>query len=357
MLYLTLFEKPYKLTFDKRERQYRKGNLACVPVNQQLLSLPGVAVLPAAEIFRDYTPGEPCKVFTHLSEGIGDIVAFSAVAKYFEDQGKQITVFVNSRFFDVFDLFECRNIDVRDFWSPVVGNYSFQARLTTSRTMRRLPIEYAITKGGTKNWFEIYFEKCGITDVSPEYLRPRLDTSYLKDLYLLQENPVLLCPKSSTQIRSSSLQDFHIACNTAVPGLQYMAFKRDLNPDEIAYAEQNDIYLEESNFQDFLYWVSIASVVVSTDTAALHIREGLQRPALGVYGAFTTDARTKYYKYTHSFNTASRCEFQPCFKHQRQKVDNCQAYAGQPVAPCQSGTDFVEQLSLEFEKYYQTLNL
>ena len=47
-------------------------------------------------------------------------------------------------------------------------------------------------------------------------------------------------------------------------------------------------------------------------------REGLGKPALGIYGAFSTESRTKYYKYTHSIDIKSSCNIQPCFRHDGQ---------------------------------------
>ena len=96
-------------------------------------------------------------------------------------------------------------------------------------------------------------------------------------------------------------------------------------------------------------------MTISVDTAAIHFREGVERPGLGIYSSFTTESRTKHYRFTHSFDVKSPCRFQPCFKHQSEINEVCRESAGGSLeAPCLSekyNPGFVDQLVENMNDY------
>jgi ADP-heptose:LPS heptosyltransferase len=80
-----------------------------------------------------------------------------------------------------------------------------------------------------------------------------------------------------------------------------------------------------------------AGFVISVDTSAIHFREGLAKPALGLYSSFSTESRTKYYTYTHSIDIKSPCTLAPCFMNFKRCPVGEQAlkeYGSQDYAPC-----------------------
>lgn len=357
MLHVAHFRKAAKYSSPIGGRSFEKNNLAVIIPSKAVLESNFCDVYQISDVFENFTVDNPeGLVFTHLSEGIGDIVALSSLVAYLATMDKEINIHVSKKMWPVFEMYETNNYRLKEFSAPIVRNFSLATRLS-GFDMKRIPLEWSVTNGGRKNWYKIYFSKIGLTHVPSEYMRPRLFTGFLKAEYEgmkeFEPNSVLICHKSSCQIRSSSLMDFYIALRESMPHLIYSVHKRDCTPEEIEFAIQNGIeLLNTDSIEDYMSNVATFPLVVSTDTAAIHIREGLERPALGVYGAFSIEARTKGYKYTHSFNVKTGCEFQPCFKHQRKAEDRCQKYTGVETAPCQSGEKFRDQLRAEFVKYY-----
>jgi ADP-heptose:LPS heptosyltransferase len=130
----------------------------------------------------------------------------------------------------------------------------------------------------------------------------------------------------------------------------------DLTETDKRFIEQtgNIFILPQSDLHDYLVNLYDADMVVTTDTGGLHFREGVGRPALGVFGAMTTGSRTSGYRFTKSFNVKSTCEHQPCFIHERIKNQVClNAKEGDRVAKCQTGKSFQKQLEQELLKFKQ----
>jgi hypothetical protein len=146
-----------------------------------------------------------------------------------------------------------------------------------------------------------------------------------------------------------SLETMHKAVVNVFPDYEIFVHEYILTPGDIQYAAQNEIaIISSANTSEYLDDVFYASMVVSVDSAAIHFREGVQLPAIGIYNAFSADCRTKYYRYTKSFDIEKVCPKQPCFMHQTAINQVCEyAQLGSTEAPCFStmNKDIVLELS------------
>jgi ADP-heptose:LPS heptosyltransferase len=105
---------------------------------------------------------------------------------------------------------------------------------------------------------------------------------------------------------------------------------------------------------EYLYQLDTADFVISVDTSAIHFREGVGKPALGVYSSFTKESRTKYYIYTLSLDVKGNCPIQPCFKY-----DNsiCPHITKESInVPCLSGESVSNQIESILINYLTTIN-
>lgn len=85
---------------------------------------------------------------------------------------------------------------------------------------------------------------------------------------------------------------------------------------DIALFNNIDIeVIEKSTITDFVLDVYNSDFIFSVDTAAIHLAEGFNKPAIALYNSFTVESRNKYYKYTRSIDVISECNYQPCFIH------------------------------------------
>lgn len=66
--------------------------------------------------------------------------------------------------------------------------------------------------------------------------------------------------------------------------------------------------------------INNADVFIGNDSALLHIAGALMIPAIGLYGPFPWELRTKYAELTHSFQGKGPCS--PCFHHMNPMLGN-----------------------------------
>lgn len=353
ILPVAIFQQPSKIR-GAFNAIYPAGCVAVIPLppsaeeRKQWLDMKRFTLHDINVVFQDYKafPYAPV-LFTHLGGGIGDILAFSAVAEYFK--GKNLTAHCLPQHKVLFRWFSNQQIMVKDMYAPICHDFTPQNRLTKYKTWARLRLEYAAIDAMDGNWFDAMFERLGIP--TPEWLdRPQLverETVYdLKDY-------ILISHRASCQIRSSSLEDFYIPIKEAYPDTKLCVMEHDLTPSDRQFAHDIKIQvIPKTTLEDFMLMLQSFKMVVSTDTGVLHLREGLKKPCLTAFGAITANSRAKGYKYTRSFNIASECPFQPCFKHQLSKDDYCPNHtAGEDTAKCQSGEKFRAQLLDELQKY------
>ena len=156
-------------------------------------------------------------------------------------------------------------------------------------------------------------------------------------------------------MRTSNFEDFYLPALKRFPDHAFFVHESDLTKKEINYIIEkttNVTIIPKISGEEYFDNLYAAAFVISTDTAAIHFREGIEKPALGVYGAFTSESRTSGYIHTKSFNPKSKCPHQPCFVHQ-QTLDHVCPFAkpGDTVAKCQSGKAFQQQLYEQLMEY------
>jgi len=267
--------------------------------------------------------------------GIGDIIALSSIIDYFED--KTIHFITQPNMMPVFDWF-VNKPKLYPIYKPFLKSIK-----QINNNWAKFQCEGLIEFGAKKNWFEIFFDAIGENEPDIEFLRPQLKTHRINTVnsniwnYQLNDKQsgisiklikksLLICNKASSMMRTIPIIDI-------VQSLP----KRVLNEYDIFVYEDNfnlrstfDIdrkidlkIITKIDLKAFLLDLYDADMVISVDSGALHFREGINKPAIGLYNSFTTDSRTKHYQYTKSFDIKSDCELQPCFHHATKEIKHC----------------------------------
>jgi hypothetical protein len=276
------------------------------------------------------------------SGGIGDIIALSSIADYFTSTSVHFATSPN--YFPVFNWFQ-RHVNPISLDGPLFVDFSHFNRVTKYSNWARLQAEGLVEQGSKRNWFEVFYNSIGLTNADPVYLRPELKTkrinewkiSNIQDLQIekygcnsdLVEGVIemnytpkslLICNKASCMMRTINVSEILESLSDEVKGgYDIFLYRNNLSNSDLDYIENHStlIYIiEKSDLSTFLLDCYDADMVISVDTGALHFREGIKKPAIGLYNSFTSDSRTKYYRYTKSFDIKSRCDLQPCFLHE-----------------------------------------
>ena len=267
--------------------------------------------------------------------GAGDIMALSSIIDYFDVNTHFVT---QKKYFPVFDWFETKP-KLYDVSDRLFSNFKKSDSFTRFNDWYRFHVEGIIEKGHKRNWFELFFEFIEEPNPGIEFCRPQLRTKRINNnesniQRLSTEKPsLLICNKATAMMRTCYASDI-IKCLPNSIKEKYTIFVHESNlaKDEII---KDAILIGNTNLETYLLDLFDSDMVISVDTGALHFREGIEKPAIGLYNSFTTDSRTKYYQYTKSFDLTSNCELQPCFIHEKLKIKHCpMGEAGMYSAPC-----------------------
>ena len=363
---VAIFHKGIDIKDKKTDRTVLKYPAKCVAAfvlgkeNDNTKSLIASGAFTIAEIdaaFKSYNVSMGKKnLFTHIGGGIGDVLAFSSVAEYLKDC--PISIHTENRFFPVTKWFSNKRPFIKPFFAPIFTEYTPFALATRYKDFRRLPMEYAAVEAREVNWFDAMFQRIGLPGAPEGFDRPHLSSPHAPRPMIKQT--LLIKHRSSCQMRSSTLEDFYIPTRQAYPKHKIYVDEIDLTETDRKYIARNKRHIHvipAQSIEDHLQMLYEMSMVVCSDSSAIHFREGMCRPAVAVYGAMTKDSRTKGYRYTHSFDVLSGCDMQPCFLHELTKNQTCPMHLGDMVAPCQSGESFREQLLLNLNEFrYNILN-
>jgi hypothetical protein len=256
------------------------------------------------------------------SGGIGDIIALSCLCRVPE----QTILLTDKAIFPAADLWE-RKPAVKHFNQPLFTASSINELKRIIITIGRLEGEDIIMQGGSQNWYEVFYKSAGqpIGELRPKLREYKLETI----------KGCLIVEKSTSVNRTANLAELVAAASTQF--------------EQVCIASQ-----QKWTTRQYIEAVASFEYCISVDTSAVHIREGLGLPTLALYGAFTTDSRTKGYKHTHAIDLADypypnqtepRCV--PCFKHGQTP---CNKNNGTPFAPCLAY--IAEIVSTELENHY-----
>ncbi len=309
-----------------------------------------VKVQQIDKVFAEFTGKQKVKnVYISRFGGIGDIVALSAVAKYIHEKYSVKVFFVTQeKYKALFDWFDCGT----SFKSCNDSILLVNQKVLLKPNLAYINFEGQIEKS-KENWFNLFFKNFDVdlTEFGRPFLkRPRF---LRKSKNIKDENNILLTLKATANIRSINLEPVILALLPFIEKQTIYVHKDNLSQSDLIFIEKNRFtflkVIEAKNLSEFLNDVACAKNVISTDTGALHFREGLGLSAIGLFGAFSSDCRTKYYKYTKSFNIKSDCNLQPCYQHCYTKDQICKNFKGnKEVAPCfdhNINVDLIDQLS------------
>lgn len=322
----------------KQQFRYAAGDIAIIPsiMAKEVIEKDLGEVFSADDLFTRFTIGTRLLPFVHLSGGIGDIIAFSALSMYLKDY--IIVAYASEHFNPIIAQFASGNICTRPYMAKIMNGTGSVEKLC------RIPIEFVAIQAGAKNWFEAYFERIGVTP-GEEYYHPEMVTKVTPE-----KGTIMICHRASCQMRSSNFEDFYVPAKRVLGNKRYFVSEMDLTDRDKLFINSHALdvtILKSGTIADHLDSLASMELVISTDTGALHYREAIRRPAIGVYAAFTVNSRTKYYRYTSSWNIASECPYQPCFAHELAKGAICklaETTGDELTAPCQTGELFQGQL-------------
>lgn len=292
------------------------------------------------------------RVFIHRTGGVGDIIALSSVCNYLYDNGYNISFITQvKKYAEVFDWYEVPvtlidHTNVLPFKNDVKHNLRIN-------NIGLLQYERKIEQA-KDNWMELFFKPINSNIDFSEYGRPQLINDIPHQLKQT-ENGILFTLRASANIRSIDFKPIYLALEPIIKNVDIPLYIHEVNInkrdfDFIKHIQDKRIkILPKTGLKQFLFDVCDAKLVISTDTGALHFREAIGKKSLGIYNAFTSECRCKYYKYTQTIDIKSNCIHQPCFTH-----------VSQPDAPClnkeycmdmQYNKTLVYQLHKFFEEY------
>ena len=314
----------------------------------------GITVYPANHIYKPWRADMPLPkrlVLFLVDYGIGDHLAMSSLFYWLEkNKTINISVFVAPREFHIYKWFKSQNFTLHDGTGIIMPDYSIQTRLKNKHT-QRLEMEWAAVDAGSRNWYDAIFERAGIVIESDEWRRPHISDNQFVEANKMVKS-VLITHSASCQIRSSRFQDFYIPVKRALPDYQIFVNQFDLVEDDLKWIEAHKAkvnIVKTGNAEDYLSRLRDYSLVVTTDSAPLHFREGLGLPAIAAFSAMTAESRASAYKHTHSINIKSDCPLAPCFQH----GSFCsQRHKNEIIARCITGEHFQEQLYEGIKGYW-----
>jgi hypothetical protein len=269
--------------------------------------------------------------------GLGDLIALSSVIAYLKENNVHTWMWTQRKFFHVFDWFEC-DVKLMALDEPLFRKYNMRCRLHLQRTMGMMQGERLIEQGSGRNWYEIFFEAIG-ANPDPQWFRPRLMKHRIYDLpaNIKQKDSILICHRATANMRSARFEDIYHPLRSVTSRPIYVHQVNLTQADKNYIQNLRDPHLFiilPGTMQQFLCDIYDAGQVVTVDSVAVHFREGLDKMAIGLYNSFTTESRTKYYRYVKAFDLKSKCPDQPCFMHENFAGQVCKYGKGMESAPC-----------------------
>jgi hypothetical protein len=227
------------------------------------------------------------------SGGIGDLIALSVLG------GDNVTV-----------LTQKKHLFILDWWEQKPNKKHFDEPLFTVKYPKKLQElcnnwgqlsgEDEIELGSKENWYNIFARSANRPF---EYGRPQLkDLRNTLPPQRIRTNSTLVVHRASAKHRTFNLR--------ALP---------EIKGDVYIYNDSNVLFkngqpIGPTTTPQFLADVYDADNVVSTDTSALHFREGLGKPVTAIFGSFDARSRVKYYEHTSVLQTKTDCKEAPCHR-------------------------------------------
>ena len=308
--------------------------------------------------------------------GIGDLIALSSITKFVYDNfSKNIVWITQSKYFDVFAWYKVPVKTVISFFDSVESNVDF-LKLKKGNSSSKLIFFEGIIETSKDNWYELQFQTIGMKkeDFDKNFGRPQLHIpekfKKVKSRNIdATKKSILINPRSTSRIRTMPFKDIYTALLEVIkddPNYNIYIHKYNIVSqldfaaiENIMQKDKRVKLIEAKNLHEFFIDAKDADYTVSVDTALIHFREGIEKPGLGIYAAFPTEARTKYYQYTKSIDVKFNCTQQPCFIHTKRPDEHCMYAMGKlkngewsiedyAYAPCiysKSNPELINQLT------------
>lgn len=231
--------------------------------------------------------------------GIGDLLALSVL----HDVAKEVLVITNR------DLYP-----ILDWWGTPPKRKNFNEPIWMVKYPKKIEhfaCQYGqcvgdelIAQGSRENWYDVILRGVGS---SSGRRRPQLCDKGPDGLDRFEDKSILIIHKATSINRTADLESLV----SAVPE----EFAGDIcwYDDDRQLVVNGEAVPGTTSLNQYLADLYYAHFVVSVDTSAIHFREGISKPALGVYSSFSAASRTSGYEFTRSIDISSPCEIQPCF--------------------------------------------
>ncbi len=275
--------------------------------------------------------------------GIGDLLALSIL----HNAAPEVIVLTTKSLFPVLEWWQTTP-KLKHFNEPL-WMVKYPERITdVAERIGQTFGDGDITAGSRENWYDITARSVGKIGLPG---RPQLKQD-MKPRYMDRLGPesVLIVHRATSINRTAELAPILQALEGDSRDIYYYNDERKL----VWHGEKT--WPNPTPLEQYLADLYYAGMVVSVDTSAIHFREGIAKPALGLYTSFTTESRTKYYQHTQSIDLKSPCGYQPCFMNFKRCHVGEQAekqYGPTPYAPC-LGSDnerMVEQVREALKQY------
>ena len=268
--------------------------------------------------------------------GIGDLIALSSLCYWIPNElspkSKNIKFISQEKYSAVFDWYK-QPVTFISYFSPVVKYDSNNPVTKSSVNKKYKPIYFeGIIENSKENWFDLQYKVIGNDYFEEKFGRPILRTDRINNepsnIDPSKKSVVINC-RSTAIIRSMRFQDIYESLIECIgdSDVNIYTHNRNLRDFDIEFIEQlNDPRVKiitAKSLKQFFLDVYDATLSISVDTAQFHFREGIEKPAIGLYGPFPYECRTKYYKFTKSLNIKSQCPNMPCYIHVKQSDATC----------------------------------
>lgn len=311
--------------------------------------------------FEPFVAGDTQTMLVIRSGGIGDLLALSALRNV---APKNNMIFITQEGYrSVFDWWERPPQTIIDSGKPIFHNVNFMEWSRKKNVIKRFFCDGIIEEGDRQNWYEIFYASMG-ANVKTGLCRPRLiKTRICNDISNIDTSvpSIVVCPRASANMRSMAFEPIYKAIVQIIRERKVNVYLHEVNATQgdrqfiQGIKDKRIILIKPGSIKEFMLDLYDCDMTISVDSAPVHFREGIEKPGIGIYSSFTTEARTKHYQVTYSFDVESPCRFQPCFKHQTELNEVCQeAMEGSLEAPCLTegyNPGFIDQLVDNMKDY------
>lgn len=307
-----IYIAPEQVVSSIRESFTRAGMMGTIEVERYSSILP-------------YKCGDQSKYIIFMRDGaLGDMFAMSPfinrmIREYPERIIKYITPPVYHAAFSWF--YYNKQIRPSDATKPIFEETKIELK-NFIKAVRRVDTGAEVETGSRENWLSVYSRGTGI---ELDELRPSLNIDMVPaepSIYRKGVKSILVVPRATAVNRSIEFNTIYKALAEIYgtrTDVEFYVHLRNITTDdmnEIIRVDDNRVQvIQPRDVHHFLGDLFHADQVISVDTAALHFREGVRRPAIGLYASFDAASRTSGYKFTRSFNLQTTCPHAPCHTH------------------------------------------